>query len=64
MCQLRIIQDEQKKSKHFFKKTLILPKVRTKKDAGEKPAAQRIDKTDALPSKVSKQTFDGNINFL
>mgnify|MGYP002627170743 CR=1 FL=1 len=25
---------------------------------------QSIDKVDALPSKVSKQTFDGNINFL
>ena len=26
--------------------------------------SQSIDKVDALPSKVSKQTFDGNINFL
>jgi len=25
---------------------------------------QSIDKVDALPSKASKQAFDGNINFL
>jgi len=28
------------------------------------PAGQSIDKVDALPSKASKQAFDGNINFL
>ena len=31
--------------------------------AGKGPA-QSIDKVDALPSKASKQSFDGNINLL
>ena len=39
--------------------------VERKKQAGKfSSRPQSIDKVDALPSKVCKQSFDGNINLL